>query len=98
MVMETSFPFDPLRVKQSNSFSTESLQKPLVRRNRKELKRASHRSRYRQRRRFIAVYVSVPFNVKRNTLTCAFTPISNVAQADLLILVVVIGPVVVYFI
>ena len=33
------------------------------------LKRASHRSRYRQRRRFIAVYVSVPFNVKRNTLT-----------------------------
>ena len=30
---------------------------------------ASHRSRYRQRRRFIAVYVSVPFNVKRNTLT-----------------------------
>ena len=31
--------------------------------------RASHRSRYRQRRRFIAVYVSVPFNVVRNTLT-----------------------------
>ena len=55
------------------------------------LKRASHRSRYRQRRRFIAVNVSVPFNVKRNTLTEAFTPIPKVAQAALLIMVVVVS-------